>query len=242
MPSLKRISLLWLALAPLAVASCASTRPRVVNHIPEQLTTDNSVFAPSNTRCSVGPYPDQHRYDCETGPLAEIGCDRIFVEDNLRGLGIPTAVCWKFSYAGLSADEYFRGPKGFFSLHERFVAFADGRFQLIRNLTELQNRFAPIVLSGRALSYAVAATGFQPVYGLKFEPKKRYFVTTLEDTFVTSTSDGFLVHNLVDYRSLGCGPHSTYFVSVAVTKAGGVKELARVRAFEDPSEDNLCVD
>ena len=224
-----------------ALAACASTPPRVINHREVSLAADRSVFAPRRTGCAVGP-AQPGRFDCAEGTLAELGCDRIFVEDQLAGLGAPAAVCWKFSYEKLPSNEFFRGPQGFIPLHERFVVFRNGKFELVRNMSELKERFAPVTSPSQAISYAVAATGLQVGFGNTFDPKLRYFVETVEDTFVISEADGFTVNNLLDYKGFGCGPHPTYFVNVKVMTDGSVTELNRVRAFEDPKDDRLCVD
>jgi hypothetical protein len=99
-----------------------------------------------------------------------------------------------------------------------------------------------VTSEAQALSTAIAVTGVPPAYGSKIVPGYRYFVSTIEDTYVTRERDDFIVHNLQSYAQFGCGPHSTYLVTVRVPRVGGVSEISSIKAFEDPKQDGLCVD
>jgi hypothetical protein len=115
------------------------------------------------------------------------------------------------------------------------------KLRLIRNADELRTTFAPIRSADEALSYALAATRLVPICGIAAPAGFRYFTDRLEDTFVTATAGGWRVH-LFDPRVFGCGPDTMYSADVEVTPAGAIRRLEETKLFEDPKQDNLCVD
>jgi hypothetical protein len=218
----------------------AAAAPRVINHPPIPLKADAAAFAPKRTGCKG----NSDFLECKKGPIAELGCDSITLDDLLAALPFPTAHCWKYHHGPmLPAGDYIRGPRGMVQVYERLVVLENGHYRLLKNMSGFYGAAKPVTSEAQALSTAVAVTGVPPAYGLKVVPGYRYFVSTLEDTFVTrGEHDDFIVHNLRAYAQFGCGPHTTSFLTVRVPRVGGVSEISTVKAFEDPKQDGLCVD
>jgi hypothetical protein len=133
------------------------------------------------------------------------------------------------------------GHRGKPRVYSRYVIVDHGKLRLIRNRDELRATFAPIRSADEALSYALAATRLVPIYGIAAQAGFRYFTDRLEDTFVTTTAGGWRVH-LFDPRVFGCGPHTMDSADVEVTPDGTIRRLEETKLFEDPKQDNLCVD
>ena len=93
----------------------------------------------------------------------------------------------------------------------------------------------------RGLPDRRCSSGLGANFGLQINPEYRYLVQILEDTKVIQTKDGYEV-NLYHSQLCGCGPHTTSIVKVVVTKDGEIITSDRVPAFEDPKQDNLCID
>jgi hypothetical protein len=218
----------------------AAAAPRVINHPPIPLKADAAAFAPSRTGCKG----ESGSYECKKGPIAELGCDSITLDDLLGALPSPTAHCWKYNSGPmLPAGEYIHGPRGLIQVYERLVVLDNGRYRLIKNMADFYRAAKPVTSEAQALSMAIAVTGEPPLYGLKIDPGFRYFASTIEDTYVThGRNDDFIVHNLRSYRQFGCGPHTTSLLTVRVPRVGAVSEISTVKAFEDPKQDGLCVD
>jgi hypothetical protein len=93
--------------------------------------------------------------------------------------------------------------------------------------SELRELYAPIESEDEALSYALAATGYQarnfttdlPRHAYPAPGEVDYFVNELEDTHVTKSQEGYRVR-LYDYTWCGCGHHETYAMDVLVTASG----------------------
>jgi hypothetical protein len=205
------------------------------------LTVDTGPF--ENAGCSK----TSGYWRCEEGTqLKAMGCDFIEASDLLGGLSpaYPLVVC-ETRLTQRPTDqqmlEYLYRGGCLVSELARLVVYKEGQFQLIRNLDELKAAFAPVDTPDEALSYALAATGLTPVYGIKVESRYRYFVSSLEDTHVTASSDGYQV-NLYNRQLCGCGPHPFYKVDVVVSKAGDLKLSERQSVYENPTEDDLCID
>ena len=218
----------------------AAATTRVINHPPIPMKANAAAFAPARTGCKS----EYGRFDCTKGPVADLGCDQISIDDNLAGLPLPTAHCWKFALgARPDTREYIRGPSGMLPIYKRFVVLDQGRYRLIKNMADFYGTAKPVTSEAQALSTAVAVTGLPPAYGLKIVAGYRYYTSTLEDTFVTPGGhDDFIVHNLRSYVQFGCGPHTTSLLTVRVPRVGGVSEISSIKAFEDPKQDGLCVD
>lgn len=178
--------------------------------------------------------------------MGSLGCDELDAAgDYLGGLSpaYPINLCWKIGMGGerLSQDEYLYRTGCLLPRYARYVIQRDGNYQLVDSSDKLRETFAPITSADEALSYAIAATGLSAYFGFEPSPGFRYFVDQLEDTHVTQTGEGYLVY-LYDYKLCGCGPHTSSYVEVLIKSDGTVQELNRIPVFEDPEQDQLCID
>jgi hypothetical protein len=216
----------------------------VTSEPPTVQPTDLSPF--QNIGCT---WQGENYADCLEGSIPKkMGCDSLTRPSGYLGLLAPESqilVCSYLPYLHFEPDNleakglYDRGCKA--RSKERLLVYSDGDYLLIRDLEDLRYNFTPINNSDQALGYAIAATGFVARYD--FEDLKNYRILTdnLEETSVTPVSDGFEIV-LYHHELCGCGPHTTFMQRVKVTTTGDVNLLASMEAFEDPEEDNLCVD
>ena len=128
-----------------------------------------------------------------------------------------------------------------FKVKQRLLMYQDGDYLLIRDLEDLKYNFAPITNGDQALGYAIAATGAEARYDLENLEGYRLLANPLQETNVQLVSDGFEVI-LYSYQACGCGPHTTTMQKIKVTNSGDLQLLESIPAFENPEEDDLCVD
>jgi len=223
--------------------------PEFINHPQPELTIDVSVF--EDAGCPQNEYGGLICSD--DSPLADLDCDLLAApSDFVGGLdpAYPIAKCyfqsllhyddWDLIYQ--VEDEGFMYSYGGLDLvYIRYVIYKDGEFELIKTLDEFQSTYAPIDSSTEALSYALASDDFFAYYEMEYENDLRYLVDVVEDTHVIEVDRGYLVH-LYYYRFYGCGPHTTSAMDILVTREGEVEEAQVEGVFENPEEDNLCVD
>lgn len=124
---------------------------------------------------------------------------------------------------------------------QRLLVYQDGDYLLIRDLEDLKYNFAPITTSEQALGYAIAASGSSTRFDLENLDGYRILADQLQETNVQIVSDGFEVI-LYHYQACGCGPHTTYMQKIKVSNSGDYQVLKSIPAFENPEEDDLCVD
>ena len=122
-----------------------------------------------------------------------------------------------------------------------YLVYLDGKVQLLSSAEEMANVYAPITSENEALSFAMALTGYHPLYDLEGHPDYEVLTSPLEESHVEKTADGYIVH-LFDTDMCGCGPHITPAVDVLVRPDGTVTEAARYDAFRDPELDQVCFD
>jgi hypothetical protein len=193
------------------------------------------------------PLDDSGRNVCPPeSELGILGCDTIAAPgDYLGGLdpALPINLCWKLGANGLrlEKDQFIYRDGCLLPQYARYVVQQDGKFILLENLADLQRMYAPITTQDEALSYAVAATGLSAYFGFEAPRGFRYFVRTLEDSHVVTGGGEFRVY-LYDYKLCGCGPHTTEYVELLVKPDGQIEETGRTPVFEDPEQDNLCID
>jgi hypothetical protein len=242
---MKYASWSWLAVMGL-LAGCVI--PKIINHPKPELKVDFSPF--EDVGCLADEYGTRL---CEPdSALYALGCDRIDKPPDLMG-GLapdyPMAVCIYMPYYRpdvvdpfkIPQSEYFYNIGGPMPELVRYVIFKDGNFLLIKNSDEFRAVFAPVDNASEALSIALVMMDVYPQYDLKFDIRYRYEVETLEDTFVETTGDGYMVHAF-DYQFFGCGPHYYYAVELMVTTDGRVQENSRTKIYRDPLKDGLCQD
>ena len=215
------------------------SRPTVQNHPTSAITLDITGFdtALCNGENSDGICDPQSK-------LGALGCDQIRTPGDLLG-GLqpfyPMRICLTGKPGATPPAQFIYKEGCLLAKFVRYVIYKDGQYRLIQSVADLQEIYAPIQSETEALSYALAATGLGVRYGLQAERGLRYFVDDLQDTFVRQTEQGYMAR-LYDYKLCGCGPHPTFAVDILITTDGQLKEISRVKVFEDPEEDNLCVD
>lgn len=182
----------------------------------------------------AGPQVDPNQ------PLARLGC--LSISKPPADLGAlspayPLALC----RARADAGEGLYRSGCLLPTVARYVIHRNGQFELIETSAELAAVYAPIESEAEALSYALAATGYEARYGLSADAGYRRLTSPLEDTHVTAVDGGYEV-TVYQYRLCGCGPHTYTAVRLKVTVGGEVQVLDRTPAFEDPADDGLCID
>ena len=215
------------------LAAC-NRQPKFINHPAPNLTVSFDAFNDDQT-------------------LTALGCDEIQAPSNLLGAldpSYPIAICAILYMPGERSEEllaeidsgqflYYTG--GLFGSYIRYIIHQNGEFVLLKTEEEFRRLFAPIESPDEALSYVLAIRNLSASYGSQYNPAYEYEVDTIEDTYVTSDSDGYLVHLFHD-QAFGCGPHWISEVDVHVSVEGKVEEVASKPIFRDPNLDDLCID
>ena len=239
----------WLMISLLFLLAACQTQPRVINHNPPILSVSFSKF--QEVAC---PFDENGNLNCGSGhPLSALDCDDIFEPPSLFGgldPSYPIAICQIDAIYGNSSDEtkaeidageYFYYEGGLSGKYIRYVIFRNDEFILLKSEKEFRDAYAPIESPEEALSYVLAVTNLSASYGIVLDPASKYVVDTIEDTFVTTTSDGYDLL-LYSYAAFGCGPHWTSAVLVHVSREGIIQELSRTNVFRDPNLDDVCFD
>jgi hypothetical protein len=216
-------------------------RPTFINHPAPNYPSTLQPF--KDAGCKLDP---QGKLRCPPNnpPFDQLGCYEIVEGSPLFGglAQAPFMLCIiePEPDVQLKADEYLYNQGCRDGYFVRYVMFKDGAFQLIQNADQLKEAYAPIQTADQALSYALAATGLQAMYGLK-DDNLRYLQPQIEDTTVVPSQDSYTI-NLYSYALCGCGPHATSLVMVTVSANGDLTLGDPQPAWEDPEKDNLCVD
>lgn len=124
---------------------------------------------------------------------------------------------------------------------QRLLVYTNGDYLLISDREDLKYYFAPITTAEQALGYAIAATGAEAKYDLENLKGYRILTDNLQETTVQTVEGGFEVV-LFRYLACGCGPHTTFMQTIKVTSSGDIEFVRSTSAFENPQEDDLCVD
>jgi hypothetical protein len=220
----------------------------VINHPKPVLHVDFSPFEKAGCISD-----EQNTYRCNAeSELFILGCDQIKPPSEMLGglsPALPIAVCFflplEHSELGnpydLPKSEYFYNAGGLYPIYQRYVVYVNEEFRLIKNLEEFKIVFSPVEAENEALSFAIAAKRIFTAYDQKVIANFKYYVDTLEDSFVEKIEEGFIVHAFA-YNYYGCGFHYTYALEVKVSKQGNVDEIGKTELFRDPAEDDLCRD
>jgi hypothetical protein len=221
-------------------------QPETIHYPKPELQVDFAVFEQAG--CIRGEY---NKLDCSSVPtIAAMECDQIYLTGDLLGgldPNLPLAQCEYIPYRHDQYDlESFEGTYLFNSgcsmaFLVRYLVPQEGGFTLVHNLNELAEIFAPIETPEEALSYAIAATGLTAVYDTDLPRSYRFLVDKIEDTHVDHNSAGYEVFLYDDYLC-GCGPHTVSLIRVQVTPDGKVSLMNPVPVYEDPKNDDLCID
>ncbi len=122
-----------------------------------------------------------------------------------------------------------------------FLIYKKGEVQALDSKTDMAAEFAPIESPEEALSYAVAVTGYQPVYNLESVEEIRLLANRVEETYVITRWNRYVVH-FDDFFLCHCGPSMIQAVDVTVFKNGEIALAEPVDAYSDPRMDVLCID
>ena len=222
-----------LAIWLLVFLSACQRKPEFINHPSPNLAVSMDVFSDDTL-------------------LANFGCNEIQTPSNLIG-GLepahPIAICsihpqgemTEELMAEIESGQYFYYTGGLVGSFVRYIVYQDGEFVLLKTEEDLRKLFAPIESPDESLSYVLAVRNLSAYYGLHYDPAYEYEVDTIEDTYVTSDTDGYLVHLFHD-QWFGCGPHWISEVDVHVSVDGTIEERSSRQLFRDPEIDDLCVD
>lgn len=178
----------------------------------------------------------------------KMGCDTLSTPLEFLSLMDRDSNFVNCSYSPLLQNPPDEGEsKGLYNIgcsitaQQRLLAYKEGDYLLIRDIEDLKYHFSPIDSQEKALGYAIAATGYSPYYSFEQMENFRFLVNELEPTQIQSTSEGYEI-NLFDYQICGCGPHTYSMYRLRISIAGDIEILESIPVFENPEEDNLCVD
>jgi hypothetical protein len=216
--------------------------PEFVNYPAPALSMDLTPF--ENAGCK----PDEQgtlRCPPNLPPFDQFGCFEILAAPQMLGAltpAIPLMRCIRDQNPDQepSADEYLFNQGCLVGSYVSYVGYRDGQFFLIKNKAELKAAFSPVDSADEALSFAMAATGFKALYGLKND-NMRYLVPQIADTQVKTEENQYRV-SLYSFTTCGCGPHAMNLRVVLVKFTGDVVLNDPLPVWEDPAQDGLCVD
>ena len=219
-----------------------SIAPEFVNVPASALSMDLTPF--TNAGCKAD---EQGALRCPPNlpPFDQFGCTEILDAPQLLGGLTPSAPLMRcirdqVPDKELSPDQYFFNQGCLLGSYVSYLAYLNGQFVLIRNKAELKATFGPVDSEDEALSYALAATGFKALYGLKND-NMRYLATHIEDTQVKREENQYRV-SLYSFATCGCGPHGMSLRVVLVKFNGDVVLNDPQPVWEDPTQDGMCVD
>lgn len=215
------------------LAAC-NRQPEFINHPAPNLTVSFDAFNDDQA-------------------MADLGCDEIQAPSSLLGAldpSYPIAICAILYMPGerseallaeIDSGQFLYYTGGLFGSYVRYVIHQNGEFVLLKTEEDFRRVFAPIESPDEALSYVLAIRNLSASYGIQYDPAYEYEVDTIEDTYVTAESDGYIVHLFHD-QAFGCGPHWISEVDVRVSVKGNVEEVASKPIFRDPNLDDVCID
>ena len=213
----------WFLISLLLLIAACTSKPQFINH-PQPNIPPVAFDEFTNAGCPAGTSDQPCGAD---SPLADFGCNDILIPSNLiSGLNppYPIAICQIDLISGatnpeieseIEQGEYIYSLGGLSGSYFRYVIFQDGKYRLLKTEDEFRTVYAPIESPEEALSYVLAVTRYSASYGIAYDPTMEYEVSKLEDTYVTSESDGYILH-LYFSQFYGCGPHWTSAVDVHI--------------------------
>lgn len=225
----------------LALTSCSYPQfkrsPDIIQHDPPVFSVDDSYFVSTNCYNDLSCLPNglistDPQYDhIEKAP------------DLLGGLTpfVPLAVLTSNWYQPIPDVAFMYVKSCLSTRHVRYLALVDGELILLDSIDSMAAVYAPIESAEKALSFALATTGYSAIYDLESTSNLKLLVDPLEETFVAETPEGYTVH-LFDTFLCGCGPHIMRSIEVQVSREGKVTQSQPIDAFRDPAIDDLCVD
>lgn len=224
---MKRFLLFVLALAALLAACTYSAKPKVISHdLPALEEVDVTWLDEAGCPASDNP-SSQILRECQAGSyLYEMGCKQVRILYLLGGLSFPVVEC----IAGdtydqeMFLDESFSFEGCLFGYYHTYILFRDGKYEAINSRQAFQQAFAPIESEEEALSYAILYMDYNVGYvGGYFSDNLRYHTRVIEEPYVKTTEEGFLVHLFTPPKPLcGCGQHTVYSVDLIVKPNGQI--------------------
>lgn len=238
------IATLVIGIIPILLAACARSTPQVISQPTPQLKAiDQMPF--KNSGCT---WQSENYAICEpNSAFKKVGCDTLTSPSPYLSLLSADLSIIECNYAPLLQEIPEENAEGVYKwgcstpVLKRFFVFQNGDYHLIINFSDLQAEFSPIENDKQALAYAIAATGYQPLYNFDKPSNYRYFVDRIEETSVIQVENGYKVI-LYHYQVCGCGPHTMYSSNVIVHTDGSIEKMDPLPVYEDPQDDDLCVD
>ncbi len=186
---------------------------------------------------------------CAEGSIPKkMGCDTLSTVSDYINLLIPDGKFVNCTYDPQQQSSFEEGEaKGLYEsgclnpVKQRLLAYQEGDYLLIRDLEDLKYNYTPITTEDQALAYVLAATGYEAIFDLDSLQNYRILTDILKITTVDPVEDGYEVV-VFDYASCGCGPHTTTRQTIKVSTSGDIEIIESIPAFENPEEDDLCVD
>ena len=248
--------------APTAAPTVVATTAPTTTAVPTATPTSTAVARPEVP--ATGPTVTTFDAHVDREPLLKLGCK---VSGEALVCGTPTTpkaegiACGEYSQPNdllgaltprtpiTACDTLGRGleVKGIYrsgcrlATWHRYVVADGKKLDLIETKEAFVKRFAPVETPAEALAFAVALTDSKALFKIELPKDAQLFLKTINPTSVTPVADGFKVR-LYSYQFCGCGPHNHLAVDYLVTRAGEVRELDSVPAWNDPKTNKLCVD
>ena len=225
------------------LALAGLTLPRIIHHKMPAVFVDISPFV--SGECG-GEEP--WRGCPPSADVQNLGCEDVIDQPLFGGLTPhDSIVTCKLSrtgpppYAHPLPGGCIYSRQGFEFYCYWHITYEDGKYESIHSMDAFRTHFAPVESAEEALGFALASGDFFAQYGLKKDANLSYTVRKLEDTYVKSLSDGYLVQ--VFHRKIfGCGPFYTEAVELQVSYNEHVTELRRFPVYHDPAYDGGCAD
>jgi hypothetical protein len=201
----------------------------IVNHEKPNIQTDFAFF--QNIGCDK-PDKREGQYRCEEGsPLFAAGCNTITNLPLLGGLSpnYPIALCTleinrEFAFVELPPNECLYADGFMATFCNRYIIYKDGNFHLIKSMDEFRTIFAPVDTSNEALAFVLADGQYIAQYNQTKQHDVVYSVSKLEDTFVETILDGYIVHAFFT-APFGCAPFETESAEVKITHDGKIAKV-----------------
>lgn len=232
---MKRVTFAILAVL-LALTSCTPT-PSLIEHPQPALTVVPLSYQGEVCNGYLGcpsmlpewPYRDRATFETAHDVLGGLDPALPIVEYSLLTQEEDTTIL--NIYSGHCAFWFYYG----------YIVNQDGEMKVLDTAGKFKETFAPIDSANEALSYAVAMTGYAPMYNLESIENIDIQTPRLQETSVKKAGDGYVVH-LFDWFICHCGPFYINTVDITVHKDGTLSIGEPQPGFRDPAMDGNCVD
>jgi len=221
----------------LVVASCTPQGKLIEHEKPALRTTDLSYFEDLNCfdllPCSsaIPPGLSYQIYFMERPSEFFGGLDPMIPIAKARTIDFEHDPSIPSVYSGRCAA----------TIYTNYLVYLDGKVLMLDSKDKFADVFAPVESREEALSYAVAVTGYSPMYDLESIEGLEIVSRKVEETYVKKIKGEYLVH-LFDYFLCHCGPFVIKSVDVTVHYDGSISVSEEADAYHDPRLDNVCLD